>query len=47
MMAFAVVCVLGSGSDSARVNEVAKLCRAVVLGDGRRESSEGSSAGAG
>ena len=33
------------GSDSARVNEVAKLCRAVVLGDERRESSEGSSAG--
>jgi hypothetical protein len=32
------------GSDSARVNEVAKLCRAVVLGDERRESSEGSSA---
>jgi hypothetical protein len=36
---------MGLGSDSARVNEVAKLCRAVVRGCRRRESSEGSSAG--
>ena len=33
------------GSDSARVNEVAKLCRAVVHGMEGKESSEGSSAG--
>jgi len=32
---------MGLGSDSARVNEVAKLCRAVVLGDERKRSSEG------
>ena len=36
-MARAVVRVVGLGSDSARVNEVAKLCRAVVHGmEGRR-----------
>jgi hypothetical protein len=35
------------GSDSARVNEVAKLCRAVVHGMEGKESSEGSSAGIG
>ena len=45
MMAFAVVCVVILGSDSARVNEVAKLCRAVVHDDGLWESSEGSSDG--
>jgi hypothetical protein len=33
------------GSDSARVNEVAKLCRAVVLGDESEWSSEGSACG--
>jgi hypothetical protein len=33
MVARAAVCVVGAGSDSARVNEVAKLCRAVVRGD--------------
>ena len=33
------------GSDSARVNEVAKLCRAVALGDGSEWSSEGSACG--
>jgi hypothetical protein len=32
MVARAAVCVVGAGSDSARVNEVAKLCRAVVHG---------------
>ncbi len=37
--------VVSLGSDSARVNEVAKLCRAVVHDDGRKWSSEGSSAG--
>jgi len=35
------------GSDSARVNEVAKLCRAVVLGDESEWSSEGSASGVG
>ena len=35
------------GSDSARVNEVAKLCRAVVLGDESEWSSEGSAWGVG
>jgi len=38
---------LGLGSDSARVNEVAKLCRAVVRGDGRKRSSEGFASGVG
>jgi len=33
------------GSDSARVNEVAKLCRAVALGGGRKRSSEGFASG--
>ena len=47
VMALSCCVALILGSDSARVNEVAKLCRAVVLGDERRESSEGSSAGAG
>ncbi len=32
-------------ASSARVNEVAKLCRAVVHGMEGKESSEGSSAG--
>ena len=41
----AVVRVVGSGSDSARVNEVAKLCRAVVRMTKGKKSSEGSSAG--
>ena len=45
MVARAAVCVVGLGSDSARVNEVAKLCRAVVHGMEGKESSEGSSAG--
>ena len=45
MVARAAVCVVGAGSDSARVNEVAKLCRAVVLGDESGWSSEGFACG--
>ena len=44
-MALAVARVMGMGSDSARVNEVAKLCRAVALGDEGKRSSEGSASG--
>ena len=43
-----LLCVaMGSGSDSARVNEVAKLCRAVVRMTKGKKGSEGSSAGLG
>jgi hypothetical protein len=47
MMAASCCVAMGLGSDSARVNEVAKLCRAVVRGDGRWMRSEGASAGVG
>jgi hypothetical protein len=47
VMAMSCCVAVGLGSDSARVNEVAKLCRAVVCGDGRRVRSEGAPAGIG
>jgi hypothetical protein len=45
MMASSCCAAMELGSDSARVNEVAKLCRAVAHGTKDRWSSEGSACG--